>query len=186
MLPDESLNIKNNSLTIKYENDIDCGNLRMYRLSNPCPETTKANNVCSDLEPSVNCKSLERRETRHKSWTKRNVITERQIDKILWSIAQPPREHYVGGEQSSDSRLSFPPQLFHTAGQVQTSTADEFLASNCFGWSWTWNQIQMKSVSSTLLNETLKIQHLVVFYQQDLSFDSIQVYKESFYSNKYN
>lgn len=158
----------------------------MYRLANPCPETTKANNVCSDLEPSVNCKSLEWRETRHKSWTKRNVITERQIDKILWSIAQPPREHYVGGEQSSDSRLSSPPppQLFHTAGQVQTSTTDEFLASNCFGWSWKWNQ--MKSFSSTLLNATLKRQHLVVFYQQDLSFDSIQVNNESFYSNKSN
>lgn len=67
MLPDESLNIKNNNLSIKYENEIDCGNMRMYRLANPCPETTKANNVCSDLEPSVNCKSLERRETRHKS-----------------------------------------------------------------------------------------------------------------------
>lgn len=88
----------------------------------------------SVLEPSVNCKTLERRETRHKSWTKRHVITERQIDKILWSIAQPPREHYVGGEQSSDSKLSSPPQLFHTAsGQVQTSaraTADELLPSS--------------------------------------------------------
>lgn len=136
----------------------------MYRLANPCPETTKANNVCSDPEPSVNCKSLEwSEEKRGTSPELRGTSSRRDRLTRFCGPLHSLRANIMWGKSNRPTAdCLLPPQLFHTAGQVQTSTADEFLASNCFGWSWKLNQ--MKSFSSTLLNATLKRQHLFVIY----------------------